>query len=139
MTAAQSSPTRSPTTAAATGGGDRRRRPADRRTGVPYYVLQCCQDGAAGGLRDKPEAYVDYYHTCYSLSGMSLAQNNMYDATRHGARPFAHECARRGAATAAAARQPDRQRLQAVHAVGPQGAPPRAGTRPRSVAATHLL
>jgi protein farnesyltransferase subunit beta len=58
-------------------------------------VLQCCQDGAAGGLRDKPGAYVDYFHSCYSLSGMSLAQNNMYDAARHGARPCARECARR--------------------------------------------
>jgi protein farnesyltransferase subunit beta len=41
-----------------------------------YYVLQCCQQPCGGGLRDKPSTNVDFYHTCYSLSGASIASNN---------------------------------------------------------------
>lgn len=37
------------------------------------YILMCCQEGN-GGLKDKPEKWADYYHTCYSLSGLSMAQ-----------------------------------------------------------------
>ena len=37
------------------------------------YTLACCQE-EKGGLRDKPEKNPDYYHTCYCLSGLSLAQ-----------------------------------------------------------------
>ena len=29
-----------------------------------------------GGLRDKPGKIVDYYHTCYGLSGLSSAQHH---------------------------------------------------------------
>ncbi|KAG5501903.1 hypothetical protein JKF63_04173 [Porcisia hertigi] len=42
------------------------------------YVLRCCQDAEIGGLMDKPETAHDGYHTCYSLSGMSAAQNLQY-------------------------------------------------------------
>ncbi|QDZ17972.1 beta subunit of protein farnesyltransferase [Chloropicon primus] len=35
------------------------------------WVLLCCQLDD-GGLRDKPGTNPDYYHTCYSLSGLSL-------------------------------------------------------------------
>ena len=38
------------------------------------YVLHCAQ-AAEGGLRDKPGKGRDYYHSCYSLSGLSVAQN----------------------------------------------------------------
>lgn len=38
------------------------------------YLLVCCQD-SRGGLVDKPGKSRDYYHTCYTLSGLSLAQN----------------------------------------------------------------
>nr|BAN21117.1 protein farnesyltransferase beta subunit [Riptortus pedestris] len=38
------------------------------------YVLICCQH-KNGGLIDKPGKRRDAYHTCYSLSGLSLAQN----------------------------------------------------------------
>lgn len=38
------------------------------------YVLICCQH-KTGGLIDKPGKRRDAYHTCYSLSGLSLAQN----------------------------------------------------------------
>ena len=32
------------------------------------WLLKCCQ-ASRGGLRDKPGKPVDYYHTCYCLSG----------------------------------------------------------------------
>jgi len=38
------------------------------------YVLACCQDDR-GGLIDKPGKYRDFYHTCYALSGIAVAQN----------------------------------------------------------------
>ena len=38
------------------------------------YVLCCCQH-PFGGLVDKPGKSTDFYHTCYSLSGISTAQN----------------------------------------------------------------
>ena len=38
------------------------------------YLLVCCQDHR-GGLVDKPGKSRDFYHTCYTLSGLSVAQN----------------------------------------------------------------
>ena len=38
------------------------------------YLLVCCQD-PRGGLVDKPGKSRDFYHTCYTLSGLSVAQN----------------------------------------------------------------
>ncbi|KAK7103387.1 protein farnesyltransferase subunit beta-like [Littorina saxatilis] len=38
------------------------------------YVLICCQN-AVGGLVDKPGKPRDHYHTCYTLSGLSVAQH----------------------------------------------------------------
>lgn len=38
------------------------------------YVLECCQV-ATGGLRDKPGTPRDFLHTCYGLSGLSIAQH----------------------------------------------------------------
>ena len=38
------------------------------------YLLVCCQD-PRGGLVDKPGKARDFYHTCYTLSGLSVAQN----------------------------------------------------------------
>ena len=38
------------------------------------YVLCCCQQ-EDGGLRDKPSKNRDFYHTCYCLSGLSIAQH----------------------------------------------------------------
>ena len=37
------------------------------------WLLKCCQAGR-GGLRDKPGKPVDYYHTCYCLSGHAACQ-----------------------------------------------------------------
>ncbi|KAJ1973669.1 CAAX farnesyltransferase (FTase) subunit beta, partial [Dimargaris cristalligena] len=42
------------------------------------YDRACCQ-GSQGGLRDKPEKYVDPYHTCYVLAGLSLCQHHVID------------------------------------------------------------
>ncbi|XP_030070952.1 protein farnesyltransferase subunit beta [Microcaecilia unicolor] len=38
------------------------------------YILTCCQS-PAGGLLDKPGKARDFYHTCYCLSGLSVAQH----------------------------------------------------------------
>lgn len=38
------------------------------------YILHCAQ-AMEGGMRDKPGKYRDFYHSCYSLSGLSIAQN----------------------------------------------------------------
>ncbi|KAK7586034.1 hypothetical protein V9T40_003910 [Parthenolecanium corni] len=38
------------------------------------YILICCQ-APFGGLIDKPEKARDIYHTCYTLSGLSVAQH----------------------------------------------------------------
>ncbi|RWS28065.1 Protein farnesyltransferase subunit beta-like protein [Leptotrombidium deliense] len=40
------------------------------------YILCCCQD-VNGGIIDKPEKQRDYYHTCYGLSGLSIAQHTL--------------------------------------------------------------
>ncbi|XP_075591428.1 farnesyl transferase beta subunit isoform X2 [Dermatophagoides farinae] len=40
------------------------------------YVLICCQNHPGGGLVDKPGKNRDFYHTCYTLSGLSIAQNS---------------------------------------------------------------
>ena len=43
------------------------------RSALQEYILACGQQ-ADGGLRDKPNKYRDFYHTCYALSGLSVAQ-----------------------------------------------------------------
>ena len=40
------------------------------------YILLCAQD-VNGGLRDKPSKPKDFYHTCYNLSGLSVAQHTL--------------------------------------------------------------
>ena len=42
---------------------------------LQQYLLVCCQD-SRGGLIDKPGKSRDFYHTCYSLSGLAVAQHN---------------------------------------------------------------
>ena len=49
------------------------------------YILHCCQNVDGGGLRDKPGKSRDFYHSCYSLSGLSIAQ-------RFGIRAAANSC-----------------------------------------------
>lgn len=50
------------------------------RQGLQQYILIAAQRPAAqgGGLRDKPGKRPDAYHTCYNLSGLSLAQNSVH-------------------------------------------------------------
>jgi protein farnesyltransferase subunit beta len=40
------------------------------------YILLCAQD-VNGGLRDKPSKQRDFYHSCYNLSGLSVAQHRL--------------------------------------------------------------
>jgi protein farnesyltransferase subunit beta len=48
------------------------------------YILSCCQH-PDGGLRDKPPMRSDFYHSLYSLAGLSAAQNHyIYDANVEG-------------------------------------------------------
>merc|ERR1719201_267795 len=47
-----------------------------RPSPLQVYVLLACQH-PSGGLRDKPGKSADYYHTCYSLSGVSAVQHGM--------------------------------------------------------------
>jgi len=42
--------------------------------GLQEYLLICCQD-PRGGLVDKPGKSRDFYHTCYTLSGLAVAQH----------------------------------------------------------------
>ncbi|KAK5648446.1 hypothetical protein RI129_003338 [Pyrocoelia pectoralis] len=44
------------------------------------YILICCQY-PAGGLLDKPGRPRDIYHTCYALSGLSIAQHSIHGNT----------------------------------------------------------
>ncbi|NXG53004.1 FNTB farnesyltransferase, partial [Psilopogon haemacephalus] len=44
------------------------------RSALQEYILLCCQC-PAGGLLDKPGKSRDFYHTCYCLSGLSIAQH----------------------------------------------------------------
>jgi len=44
------------------------------REALQEYILLCCQN-QYGGLLDKPKKSPDFYHTCYCLSGLSLAQH----------------------------------------------------------------
>ncbi|MFH4975709.1 hypothetical protein AB6A40_002418 [Gnathostoma spinigerum] len=39
------------------------------------FILVGCQDREHGGLVDKPGKMSDLYHTCYALSGLSIAQS----------------------------------------------------------------
>jgi protein farnesyltransferase subunit beta len=44
------------------------------------YLLACCQH-PDGGMRDKPPVRADFYHTLYSLAGLSATQHRyIFDA-----------------------------------------------------------
>ncbi|GAC97897.1 farnesyltransferase beta subunit [Pseudozyma hubeiensis SY62] len=49
------------------------------RVGLQEYILVAAQrtGSKGGGLRDKPGKSPDAYHTCYNLSGLSLAQHSV--------------------------------------------------------------
>ena len=44
------------------------------RAMLERYILLCAQD-VNGGLRDKPSKNRDHYHSCYNISGLSVAQH----------------------------------------------------------------
>lgn len=48
-------------------------RPYNARA-LQAWLLACCQ-APTGGMRDKPGKGPDFYHTCYCLSGLSIAQH----------------------------------------------------------------
>lgn len=49
------------------------------REALIRYLLTCCQQpGYKGGMRDKPSTRPDAYHTCYSLAGLSHAENHYH-------------------------------------------------------------
>lgn len=50
------------------------KRPLFHREALQEYILICCQK-PSGGLIDKPGKPADPYHTCYTLSGLSVAQH----------------------------------------------------------------
>ena len=47
------------------------------------YILLCAQE-ITGGLRDKPSKPRDFYHTCYNLSGLSIAQHCSSSSSGNG-------------------------------------------------------
>lgn len=51
------------------------------REALQKYILLCGQQ-IEGGLRDKPGKPRDHYHSCYCLSGLSLAQHGLAPALR---------------------------------------------------------
>ena len=53
---------------------DGRRSPTFDEAMLQRYILLCAQD-VNGGLRDKPSKSRDFYHSCYNLSGLSVAQH----------------------------------------------------------------
>ncbi|TKA22952.1 hypothetical protein B0A50_07694 [Salinomyces thailandicus] len=59
------------------------------REGLIRYLLTCCQQpGKRGGMRDKPSTRPDGYHTCYSLAGLSAAQNHYHYHTEESPTTF---------------------------------------------------
>lgn len=45
------------------------------REALKTYILNCCQNTEIGGLRDKPGKNPDFYHTNYTLCGLSMAEH----------------------------------------------------------------
>jgi protein farnesyltransferase subunit beta len=41
------------------------------------YITHCAQNIEHGGMRDKPGKARDFYHSCYALSGLSVAQRSI--------------------------------------------------------------
>ena len=62
-------------TAGGDAAGDGACAPLFSTDALQVWVLKGCQQPLKGGLRDKPGKPPDYYHTCYCLSGLSVAQH----------------------------------------------------------------
>ena len=52
------------------------------KSALQKYILNCTQVGS-GGLRDKPDKYPDYYHTCYCLAGLSITEYEFAYGNNH--------------------------------------------------------
>lgn len=46
------------------------------RIGLKNYILRCCQN-KFGGFKDKPGKPVDFYHTNYTLCGLSICEHEL--------------------------------------------------------------
>lgn len=62
------------------------------------YILHCAQNLEGGGMRDKPSKSRDFYHSCYALSGLSIAQSCITTRVRSDAVTMAGPGAGTGAA-----------------------------------------
>lgn len=67
------------------------------RLALKAYLQNCCQ-ATGGGFIDKPGKYPDFYHTNYSLCGLSMAE---YTYKRHGLQFEAEEAVHGSAYTIA--------------------------------------
>lgn len=47
------------------------------QSALQKYILLCAQNFDYGGMRDKPGKSRDFYHCCYSLSGLSVSQRSI--------------------------------------------------------------
>ncbi|KAM0716692.1 hypothetical protein Q7P37_008137 [Cladosporium fusiforme] len=57
------------------------------KQGLVHYLLTCSQQpGKKGGMRDKPSAKPDGYHTTYALAGLSAAMNHYHYDTEASVR-----------------------------------------------------
>lgn len=45
------------------------------RDALRCYILNCCQNVETGGFKDKPGKSVDFYHTNYTICGLSIAEH----------------------------------------------------------------
>lgn len=54
------------------------------RDGLYHYILRVAQESKNGGFRDKPGKSVDFYHTNYSLCGLSVCEHLIKLKDDHG-------------------------------------------------------
>jgi len=83
------------------------------RAALIRYLLTCCQQPGAkkSGMRDKPSTRPDAYHTCYSLAGLSHAQNHYhYEGGNKGNAPQTNGCPTAGFRWSAS--RPSEQEMQ---------------------------
>ena len=46
------------------------------RDALKCYILNCCQNIETGGFKDKPGKSVDFYHTNYTICGLSITEHH---------------------------------------------------------------
>lgn len=65
------------------------------RDALKTYILNCAQNASTGGFRDKPGKSVDFYHTNYTLAGLSIAEhyNHLSEPNRNELDAFAYNFA----------------------------------------------